>query len=192
MKRTNAAGPMVIDLHAVHLQRRPGSMVTIERVVPSPGDLGLALAQVPRDSEMALQARLESVLEGVLVTGTIDVHVVAECARCLDPLDWEETVEFRELFRYPATDHRGNVVDDPAEGEDPLPVVEDDRIDLEPVLRDAIVPQLPMSPTCRSDCAGLCPTCGVRRDDDPGHRHEEVDPRWAALESLRLSSPPGE
>ena len=181
----------MLDLRALHLQRRPGSLVTVERTIPSPADLGLPLAQIPVGSDLLVEVRLESVLEGVLVTGIVDVEVHGECARCLDPLEWEETAEFRELFRYPATDHRGAVIEETEDGVgDPLPFIEDDCIDLEPTIRDAIVPQLPLAPTCRSDCQGLCATCGVRLDEEPGHRHEQVDPRWAALEGLRIRDTP--
>ena len=55
-------------------------------------------------------------------------------------------------------------------------------IDLEPVLRDAAMLDLPFIPLCREDCAGLCPTCGVNLNDDPDHGHDEaIDPRWAGL-----------
>ncbi|MCU1546695.1 MAG: hypothetical protein JWP30_1795, partial [Homoserinimonas sp.] len=38
---------------------------------------------------------------------------------------------------------------------------------------------------CQEDCPGLCPLCGARLLDDPGHKHEEpIDPRWAALAGL--------
>ena len=61
-----------------------------------------------------------------------------------------------------------------------------DLLDLEPVLRDAVVLALPMSPLCREDCPGLCAECGVPlADAGPGHRHDEAtDPRWAALKQL--------
>src|SRR5215475_15777206 len=56
-----------------------------------------------------------------------------------------------------------------------------DLLDLEPVVRDALVLALPLSPVCRDDCQGLCPTCGSRWEDLPaGHTHETLDPRWAA------------
>ena len=57
-----------------------------------------------------------------------------------------------------------------------------DLIDLEPVLRDAVVLELPFQPLCRPDCAGLCPQCGANLNDDPGHEHRpDNDPRWDAL-----------
>lgn len=172
---------LVIDL--ARLERRPGSMIHITQSVPAPAGFGLAMASVPIGSPIDLDLRLESVMEGVLVSGTADVEVSAECSRCLDPIDWNEDVELRELFLYPATDARGRPVVESGEAdEEALPRVQDNMIDLEPVLRDAIVLGLPLAPVCDEDCRGLCPTCGERLDD--GHGHEMVDPRWAALGDL--------
>lgn len=162
-------------------------MITVTRTVPSPADMGVALARVQLGSPVELDLRLESVMEGVLVSGSADVHVDAECARCLNPLDWDEVVEFSELFVYPATDARGAVVEAPDdEYEDPLPQLIDDMIDLETTLRDAVVLGFPLAPVCQVDCAGLCSICGVRLDDNLGHLHEQLDPRWAALSALAV------
>ena len=58
---------------------------------------------------------------------------------------------------------------------------------LSAALRDALVVALPLAPVCRDDCPGLCPQCGARLADDPDHRHEQYDPRWAALGALSES-----
>ena len=178
------SSPIVLDTRALGLQRRPGSMITVTRTAPAPEGLGVALARVAPGSPIDLDLRLESVLEGVLVSGAADLVVTAECARCLDPLDWEETVDLSELFAYPSTDARGAVVEEGADENDPLPTLDDDCIDLEPTLRDAVVLELPLAPLCRDDCAGLCAECGIRIDENPGHRHDRTDPRWAALSAL--------
>lgn len=174
--------PLVLDVR--NLPRSPGSMSTVAREVPAPAGLGVAMARVPEGSPIALDLRLESVLEGILVSGSVDLTVVAECARCLDQVDWREEFDLTELFRYPATNARGAVVVDPDESDDPLPEVQDDFVDLESVLRDAVVLDLPLAPLCREDCPGLCPQCGVRLADQSDHRHESTDPRWAALAAL--------
>lgn len=174
--------PLVIDVRS--LQRRPGSMVTVTRTSSAPAGLGVVMARVPEGSPIDLDLRLESVLEGVLVTGSADVLVSAECSRCLDPFEWHEELDLTELFRYPATDARGAVVEEEDETGDPLPLLEDDLIDLAPTLRDAVVLDLPLAPLCSEDCAGLCPECGVRLEDYPQHAHETTDPRWAALTAL--------
>lgn len=177
------ADPLVLDTQS--LPRRPGSMITVERTVAAPDGLGVAMARVPEGSPIDLDLRLESVMEGILVSGSADLEITAECSRCLDPVSWHEDVDLSELFRYPATDARGALLDEEGEeGEDPLPEVQGDLIDLLPVLRDAVVIDLPLAPLCSEDCLGLCPTCGFRLEDDPEHAHEEVDPRWAALAAL--------
>ena len=174
--------PLVLDVRT--LQRRPGSMVTVSRTSPAPAGLGVAMARVPEGSPIEFDLRLESVLEGVLVTGTADLQISAECSRCLEPFDWYEEVDLTELFRYPTTDARGAIVEEEDESEDPLPELRDDLIDLQPVLRDAVVLDLPLAPLCSEDCLGLCPECGVRLEDDPQHAHDTSDPRWAALAAL--------
>ena len=174
--------PLVIDVR--NLQRTPGSMVTVTRDVRAPAGLGVVMARVPEGSPVDLDLRLESVLEGVLVSGSADVQVTAECSRCLDPFDWQQEIDLSELFRYPSTDARGAVVDAEDESYDPLPELKDDLIDLERLLRDAVVLDLPLAPLCREDCLGLCSECGARLEDDPQHAHDTTDPRWAALAAL--------
>ena len=68
--------------------------------------------------------------------------------------------------------------------DDQMYEVQDETIDLEPMLRDAVITQLPFQPVCREDCQGLCAQCGARLEDDPGHHHEVLDPRWSALSGL--------
>jgi uncharacterized protein len=175
---------LVLDTDALGLPRRPGSMVEVSRTAPAPSDLGVAMARVIPDSPIEMELRLEAVMEGVLVSGEVDLEISAECARCLEPLTWEETVDISELFAYPATDSRGAVVEEPEDDEDPLPKLDGDLIDLEPTLRDSVVIAMPMAPLCSPDCAGLCSECGIRLDDNPGHEHQAVDPRWSALAGL--------
>lgn len=180
---------LVLDVRS--LPRRPGSMQEVSRQALAPAELGVAMARVREGSPIDLDIRLESVMDGVLVTGSADLEVSAECSRCLDPFDWEETVEFTELFTYPVTDARGGRVHEDDEQDDPLPVLEDDLIDLEPLIRDAVVLDLPLAPVCNEDCRGLCPTCGDRITDDE-HLHEISDPRWSALQGLIVEPEPHE
>ncbi len=88
-------------------------------------------------------------------------------------------MDLQELFVYEESD---TATDD---DEDDVTRLEGDLLDLEPLLRDAVVLSLPFQPLCRDDCPGLCPECGARLADDPGHQHDDaVDPRWAALQEL--------
>jgi uncharacterized protein len=166
--------PLVFDVRT--LRRHSGSMEEYRRSVPAPAGLGLDLIGVPEGAPLALDVRLESVTEGVLVSGTVTAQVVGECGRCLDLVSQDLDVEIRELFAYP-----DSTTDETTE-EDEVHRVDGDHLDIEPVVRDAVVLGLPWTPLCRPDCAGLCVDCGRRLDDLPaGHSHELLDPRWAAL-----------
>ena len=157
------------------LGRRPGSQRTVSISAPAPADLGIEVLSVPEGSPVEFDLRLEAVMEGVLVTGTAQAALVGECSRCLEDIDDDVVADFQELFVYDESDA----------GEDEASRLEGDLLDLEPLLRDAVVLQLPFQPLCRDDCPGLCVECGAKLADDPGHQHDEaIDPRWAALQML--------
>jgi uncharacterized protein len=176
--------PLVLDTR--ELGRRPGSQRQVSRTVPAPADLGIEVLQVPEGSPVELDLRLEAVMEGVLVTGTAHASLAGECARCLEPITASDRssieVELQELYVY--EDHAL-----PEGEDDEVSTLQDDLVDLEPLLRDAVVLALPFQPLCRDDCPGLCPECGARLADDPDHAHDAaIDPRWAALADLTRTS----
>jgi uncharacterized protein len=212
--RMNAPrGALVFDMRT--LGRQAGSARTQQLTVPAPDNLQLELARVPVGADMHLDVRFEAVTEGVLVTGSATAPLAGECARCLAPLAASVTASFTELYLY-ADDHPRDGrrphdkndkhdrhdkrdrhdkhdrrasrewLDEDTEQDDEERYLAGDLLDLEPVLRDAVVLALPMSPLCREDCPGLCVECGVPlADAGPGHRHDEApDPRWAALKQL--------
>lgn len=166
--------PFVFDLR--ELGRRAGSLKQYRRSVPAPAELGFDLIGVPEGAPLQLDLRLESVTEGVLVTGTISAPLSGQCGRCLEPVTDDLAVDVVELFAY------ANSSTDQTTELDEVYRVDGDLLDVEPVVRDAVVLALPWTPLCGPDCAGLCPDCGQRLDDLPaGHRHDVIDPRWAAL-----------
>jgi uncharacterized protein len=128
-------------------------------------------------------------MEGVLVSGEVEVPLEGSCARCLEPVEDVLDLDVQELYAYP-----GSTTESTSE-EDEVRLVEGERIDLEPMVRDAVVLALPLSPVCSEDCRGLCVDCGQRLDDlPPDHTHEVTDPRWAGLAGRLAPSPgaPGE
>jgi uncharacterized protein len=172
--------PFVLDTH--ELGRRPGSTRTVQKTVGAPEDLGTDVIGVPPGTDIELDLRLEAVMEGVLVTGTAAARLEGECVRCLEPIHDDVEVDLQELFVY---DEDDTVSDDSDDEELGVSRMDGDRLDLEPLVRDAVVLSLPFQPLCQDDCPGLCPDCGARLADDPGHRHDEpIDPRWAALAGL--------
>jgi uncharacterized protein len=132
---------------------------------------------VPAGGTVELDLLAESVVEGVLISGTASTVVAGDCSRCLDPITDEVEINLMELFAYPdsATDETTD--------EDEVSRISDDLIDLEPVVRDAVVLALPQVPLCSPDCLGLCVDCGGKLAElGPDHGHETIDPRWAALQ----------
>ncbi|WP_395725507.1 YceD family protein [Nakamurella sp.] len=175
--------PWVIDTRT--LGRRPGTMRTLRIAVPLDAPMGLDVLAVPAGAEVDLDLRLESVAEGVLVSGTAAATAVGQCSRCLIEVTEPVVAGIRELFAYPDSATAATTE------EDEIPLVLDDRIDLEQVVRDEIVTALPMAPVCRPDCRGLCIQCGGRFDDlEPDHSHEILDPRWAALRDRLATETP--
>lgn len=186
MKNLNPHAPLVLDVR--ELGRRAGAMKTKSFTVALAEELGIGVLSVAKESEVEFDLRLESVMEGVLVSGTALVTVTGECSRCLEPLSYDLEVDLQELFEYPETDSRGREMDDEF-GDEDIPKVKDDLIDLEPLLRDAVVLALPLQPLCKSECLGLCVECGANLNEQPDHAHDLVDPRWSALADLTQEEP---
>ena len=119
------------------LMHKPGEMRRVNFEVDLPEELSNSIIGVPAGTHFELELRLESVHEGILATGGGDTFAVGECSRCLDPVEIDVKVDFVELFAYSLTN------------EDDF-VVEDEKIDLEQVIRDEVVPNLPSQPLCLS------------------------------------------
>lgn len=166
--------PYAINLR--DLARRAGESKEFALDIVVPEGFGNAVIGVSQGAELAVAGRLESLHDGVLVTARVDAEAAGECVRCLTPITEPVEVDFQELFAYPGTsdfDYQ----------------IQGDTLDLEQVVKDTVVPALPFQPVCQEDCEGLCPVCGVRLLDHPGHEHEAaVDPRWSALADLARES----
>jgi uncharacterized protein len=171
-------GPLRVDIHL--LSRQAGSVKHVELTVPAPEEWRVGLIGVAAGSAIAVGADLEAVGEGVLASGQAAFTLTGQCARCLAPIEAAGEALFQELFYYPG---RG-------EGDDDLARVEGETVDLEPVVRDAIVLDLPLAPLCEDDCAGLCPDCGANLNEDATHSHgPQADARWAGLADWVPSDP---
>ncbi len=155
------------------LLSRIGAQRAVEISAPA-GELGTGAATVSDGTPVELEVLLERVPEGIVARGRVHATWRAECSRCLAPATGEITVGVDELFER-----------EPVPGETyPLTA---EALDLEPLVRDAIVLELPGAPLCRDDCAGLCAVCGVDHNlVTCDCTVDESDPRWAALGSLEL------
>jgi uncharacterized protein len=179
--RRASRSPLVINIS--RLGRRPGSMLTLTETVSSPSRIGLDLIAIEEGAPLTMDLRIESVSEGVLVTGTVSAPTSGDCVRCLTPVTGDVEIDLTELFAYPdsATDETTDADEVGRVGSSGQP----DTVDLEQPIVDAIGLALPFAPLCGPDCAGLCPHCGVPlATAEPGHQHEQIDPRWAKLTDI--------
>ena len=152
---------------------QPGSSRTVHVDEPVAG-LRTELADVPEDAPIEGDLRLESVSEGIYVSGRVQGRYSMHCARCLKEFTRGFDLEMAEL------------VPREAGPEDDYALASDLTLDPEPMVRDAVVLEMPFSPLCRPDCRGLCEICGGDRNLGECPGHEATDPRWAGLDALRF------
>lgn len=161
------------------LPRRPGAMLPVTETVPSPSRIGLDMIAIERDAPLDLDLRFQSVSEGVLVTGTVSAPTTGECVRCLAATSGRIEIVLTELFAYPDSTTEATTE------KDEIGHLIEGTVDLEQAIVDAVGLELPLSPVCRDDCPGLCSVCGIAlAEAEPGHRHEQIDPRWAKLAGM--------
>jgi uncharacterized protein len=166
--RKHVTGPFVLPIRDII--HRSGEMREHTIEVPAPAKWGEGLVSIPEGEPVVVEVRLESVHEGILASGDIDTEYSGVCSRCLTDIAEGLQVEFQELFAYPGEEE--------ADFE-----VQDDHVDLETLVREAVVLSLPFQPVCQPDCPGLDPVTGERLADSAGSQQSEpLDPRWAALQ----------
>lgn len=136
-------------------------------------DLEVDLARVRSENPVSFDLVIERIEGGVLVRGSMQGRYVTSCRRCLTETGHDFSLEATEVYRPPSDEWDNRYV------------VTDERIDLDPLVRDNVLTELPQYPLCRPDCKGLCPTCGVNLNtDDCDCEPIDVDLRWAALKDL--------
>ena len=164
-----------LRVSVVDILGRPGHhrLISISQGLPG---VRVALARLSADARVSARLRLESVVEGILVTGPTSAPVTFECARCLKEFGGTVELEVCELFAAP-----GHL-----DSEDDAYRVEGEEIDLEPMLRDAVTLALPLKPLCDPECRGLCAHCGKEMALHTEDCIEDgIDPRWAELDAVR-------
>ncbi|GAA0992738.1 DUF177 domain-containing protein [Subtercola frigoramans] len=163
-------------LNVWDLMHQPGEMRERQLDLVVPEKLGEGLVAVQAGSVLETDVRLEALHDGILVTAEVRGTASGICGRCLKDIDLPVRVEFAELFAYSR--------DEAFDFE-----VQNDHVDLEPLIRDAVVLALPFQPVCRPDCPGLDPVTGERLEDLPDRAPQQnLDSRWSALAGLLDSS----
>ena len=165
------ASPLLINI--AELLRRPGTEREVDVEVPL-ADLELTDARFPTGGDVGVDLHLDSMPDGIVVTGHLAVPWVGQCRRCLSDTAGTSPVEVHELYQA-----------DPPSDPDAFPI-EGEQIDLRPLVREAALIEAPSTPLCRPDCAGLCPTCGIDRNVATCDCvAAPTDDRWSALDQLR-------
>jgi uncharacterized protein len=135
---------------------------------------GLRVGEDLETGSLAGSLRFTRTGQGLYGNGTLRATVPLECVRCLRTYDQPLRAELDELFVYPAS---------PAT-EPALRIPETGILDLNPILREYFILAIPIRPVCRPDCRGLCPECGVNRNEtNCGHGRNEASPRQSVLAS---------
>jgi uncharacterized protein len=166
--------PYTVDVR--DLINRPGTMHERHLDIVAPDDLGAGLVAVKAGSTLSTELRLEAMHEGILVSIEVYARALGECGRCLKAIDLPVRVQFAELFGYPQ--------EEAFEFE-----ISDDHVDLESLIRDAVVLSLPFQPVCRRDCPGLDSETGQPLAELPELVSDErYDPRWSALAGFTAST----
>jgi uncharacterized protein len=140
-----------------------------ELKAPSRGE-----SDVPEGDDVSFVGTVEAIPNGVVVSGTVTGRWVGECRRCAKVLHGDLTTQVRERYL------EGISVDD-----DEAYPLSGDTIDLGPMVRDAVVLELPIAPLCSEACKGLCGQCGADQNEEGCDCGEPIDPRWATLDVLR-------
>lgn len=166
---------MSVGLDVRDLMGSPGAQRAVHLAEAVDG-LSTELARVPSDRPIDADLLLQSVVEGILISGRLSGVLEGSCARCLRPIRRDFDAAVQEVFRPGAG------------GEEEEYPLADGELDLEPMIRDVVVLAMPFAPLCRPDCLGLCERCGGDRNLSECTCPAEVaDPRWRVLGELGLN-----
>ena len=173
-----AQNPWLVSITT--LRRSPGARQQEHRS-GRVGELSVAGSLVPGDAFVDADAVLDSVSGGIEVSADITAPWKGECRRCLVPVTGQLHAHVRELYRPHSRD--------PEPDEDTYPLA-GEMLDLQPLVRDALLLELPLAPLCSEECRGLCPTCGADLNaGDCQCTAAPSDPRWSVLDVLKERRP---
>ena len=179
-----------IPLELTGLGSSEGDSKTWQLQVTLPTAIGTEDMAVPAGQSLDLQLLAVAISEGVSLSVSGAARAEGSCVRCLQPVKKSLDFSLSRVYYYPEElAHLLNEVSEDsivyADLDEAYQVQPDSRLDLEPLLIDAIVPQIPYSVLCSPDCPGLCPECGIMlAKAEAGHHHEKIDPRWSVLANL--------
>ncbi|MGB0111764.1 MAG: DUF177 domain-containing protein [Ilumatobacteraceae bacterium] len=158
-----------LRINAVELLRQPGAVRDVDAVIEA---APLDVAHERLVGDVHVDVALEALRDGIAVTGTVSADWATVCRRCLTEITGRAIAPVDELYQLEPLDPEAYLV-------------EDGQLDLAPMVREVILLELDLERVCRDDCAGLCPVCGLDRNDSACECDSSVrDDRWAALEGF--------
>jgi len=122
----------------------------------------------------------------VHIKGRIRADVETECDRCLGRaafhIDTPIDLYYRPLEESVEEDEKA--ID---EGEAEIGFYEMPGLQLEDIVREQVDLALPMQRVCSESCKGICPVCGVNRNETTCDCHPHpADDRWMALKDFHV------
>ncbi len=127
--------------------------------------LGPAPDMITFASPILAEVKAELLEAEVLISGTVQADLRCACSRCLT----EYMLPLKTTFRQSS-------------------VATEEPVDALPFIKEAVLLDLPLKTLCRESCQGLCPTCGVNRNEAPCTcESKKESPRWTALRNFPLS-----
>ena len=155
----------MIKFSITRLQKEPIELVGVEpaKFLELGDDEQFAVV-----SDVSYELAAQCVSGNALVSGFVRVTIEGSCGRCLEKVCREISTEKLQLLF-------------PLEGIA-------DELDISEDVRSEMLLALPMNLLCREDCAGLCPVCGINRNQKKCRCHEKPSGSlaWSALDDLKL------
>jgi len=154
-------------------------------------------AVVVVDGRVEVDVEAEARNHDVVVSGRVQAEWSSSCRRCLEDVGGSLSLRIYEVLSARAessdTDSRLSGVELNGESGDVYPLGSDEA-DLEPVVRDTVLLALPLSSLCAEDCIGpdpdRFPASSTSPEDFLEGAASPTDPRWSALDALRLPEEP--
>ena len=169
-----ARRPFIVQVAAVRKVAGTTRQVTRCGVIDGLAAVGVS---VPSGSPICADVELASYPGGITVSGTVTAPWEGECRRCGGPVTGQVTAQVRERY----------APDGGTDADEEAYLLAGDELDLEPLVRDAVLLDLPLAPLCSEECLGLCPQCGANWNEGSCGCPPVTDARWAALDRLRDS-----
>ncbi len=160
------------------ITRSLGAHMTVSR------DETLSVEGATLRGPVHLDLKLTNAGSRILLTGRVRDTVELLCARCAQPFELHQDIQVHEEFLPVGSPEL-------PQGPELHPeelnvfVYDEDKIDIEEVVRQNIISALPIQALCRAECAGLCTVCGGNRNETPCQCIEKtVDPRLQGLQKF--------